>query len=90
MARYCAEIGVRDRETLEKQGYMHVYLTLKENHPKIMNRMALYALYGALYDINCLHIPAEIKEKLEEELQQALAKKPQNKALSPTILKNLP
>ena len=37
-------------------------------HPERMNRMALYALYGALTEQDCMRLPDETKEWLEQEL----------------------
>lgn len=96
MARYCAGVGVYTDEDLARRGYLNTYLALKENHPKIMNRMALYALYGALHDVNCLKLPTAIKETLEKELQQALstrakgAQNGQNIPLSSELYRQLP
>ncbi|MBA4275036.1 MAG: competence protein TfoX [Alphaproteobacteria bacterium] len=69
--RYCAEIGIPDAETLQSIGYMETYLRLRALQPRIMNRMALYALYGAMHDVDCMKLPADIKQHLNDELDAA-------------------
>ncbi len=79
---YMANVGIHSAEELREIGYMAAYVKLRAHKPKIMNRMALYAIYGALTDQDCMRLPREIKDALEVELQAALAKqkaKPQEK-----------
>ena len=78
MAKYLAKIGVHSAEDLRKMGYMQAYLKLKPLNPRFMNRMALYAVYGALSNQNCMKLPRALKDVLETELQEALAKAPKS------------
>ena len=71
---YMANVGIHSAEELQKIGYMAAYIKLRAHKPKIMNRMALYAIYGALTNQDCMRLPREIKDALEVELQAALAK----------------
>lgn len=68
MTAYLAEIGITQEAEIRERGVVETYLELKTRWPRIMNRMALYALYGALTDQNCLWLPQETKDWLEEEL----------------------
>jgi hypothetical protein len=70
LAQYLAEIGVETESQLREKGVVPVYRALGVNHPHLVNRMALYALYGALSDQNCMHLPEETKHWLEEELDK--------------------
>lgn len=72
MAAYLAEIGITQESEMRAMGVMAVYLQLRQRHPHLMNRMALYALYGALTDQNCLYLPDESKEWLEIQLRQIM------------------
>lgn len=70
MAHYLAELDIHTEADLRASHPVEIYLQLWARRPKIMNRMALYALYGALTDQNCLNLPQETKDWLEEELQK--------------------
>ena len=50
MEKYLAEVGIEDEQTLRKVGPVDAYYRVKLLHPRIINRMALYAIYGALND----------------------------------------
>jgi DNA transformation protein len=76
MEKYCAEAGVTSAAQLKKLGYLEVYLRLKARYPRHMNRMALYALYGALTNQDCMALPQAIKDRLERELQAGLKRQP--------------
>ena len=64
MTRYLAEVGVETENDLSSRGFEIVWREMRLRHPHIMNRMALYALYGALTDQNCMHLPDETKQWL--------------------------
>lgn len=72
MAQYLFELGITTEDQLRDKGVVETFKALKQRHPSVMNRMALYALYGALTDQNCLYLPEESKEWLEEQLQSAV------------------
>ena len=88
MDKYCAEAGITSAAQLRKLGYLEVYLRLKAFYPRHMNRMALYALYGALADQDCMTLPQAIKDRLEQELQVGLKQRPKGVVVPP--LKELP
>lgn len=69
MVQYLAEIGIHDEKNFRAIHPVECYLKLRLIHPKIMNRMALYAIYGALTDQDCMRLPAETKKWLEDELR---------------------
>jgi hypothetical protein len=68
MTAYLAEIGIVTEKDLKERGVVAAWLELRLRYPKIMNRMALYALYGALTDQNCLYLPLETKQWLEKQI----------------------
>lgn len=69
--QYLAEIGVTDEAGLRALGPVEAFLRMSQLSPHLRNRMALYAIYGALSDQNCIYLPQETKDWLEEELQKA-------------------
>jgi hypothetical protein len=71
MVRHLHEVGIESAEELEKVGYLDAYLRIRFLNPRVMNRMALYALYGALTNQNCMMLPKAIKDKLNRELERA-------------------
>ena len=73
MAYYLAEIGIESEQELRKVGYLDAYLSLRALQPRIMNRMALYALYGALSNQDCMKLTTGEKQSLERELQARLS-----------------
>lgn len=72
LQEYMAKAGIHSAEELREIGYLQGYLRVRAVQPKIMNRMAYYAIYGALTNQDCMTLPRFIKEALEEELQAAL------------------
>jgi hypothetical protein len=69
MAESLVAIGVEDEASLRALGPVETYLRLRLAFPHLANRMALYALYGALTDQNCMRLPQETKEWLEAQIQ---------------------
>jgi hypothetical protein len=69
MVQYLGEIGITNEQDLRTIHPVECYLKLKMLHPKVMNRMALYAIYGALTNQDCMRLPQETKDWLEQELQ---------------------
>lgn len=72
MEQHLREVGIGDAATLRAVGYMEAYLRLRFVNPRVMNRMALYALYGALHDEDCMKLSNTVKQALEAKLQAAL------------------
>lgn len=70
MEYYLGEVGIKTEKDLRRIGPVNAYLMIKPLAPRVLNRMALYAIYGALTDQNCIHLPEETKEWLEEELRK--------------------
>lgn len=68
VVQYLCEIGIETEEQLRAVGPVDAFMMLGRQHPHLQNRMALYALYGALTDQSCLRLPPETKDWLEEEL----------------------
>lgn len=68
MVRHLHEVGIESAEKLKEIGYLEAYLRIRFLNPRVMNRMALYALYGALTNQNCMMLPKTIKDKLNREL----------------------
>jgi DNA transformation protein and related proteins len=66
MEGWLRQAGIHTRRQLEKEGAVGAYLKIRTLHPNAGNLMALYALYGALNNINCLKLAPEIKEMLRE------------------------
>lgn len=64
------ELGIHTEEDLRKRDILEVYLEIKAQHPEKATLMMLWALQGALLDINCLYLPAEIKDQLRQELAE--------------------
>lgn len=71
MVEYLGQIGVNTPEQLREVGPIEAFLRVSLLSPHLRNRMALYAIYGALTDQDCLQLPPETKDWLEEELQKA-------------------
>ncbi len=70
MVRHLEEVGIPDAATLRKIGPIPAYLRIKALNPRVMNRMALYAIYGALTDQDCMRLPEETKTWLNDELEK--------------------
>ena len=68
MARHLDEVGIDTEEKLREVGPVEAYARVRSINPKTMNRMALYAIYGALTDQDCMCLPQETKDWLEGEL----------------------
>lgn len=65
-AEWLAEIGIHDENDLRSIGAA-AYRALVNRGTVRPNRMLLYALGGALLDMNCGKLTRDIKRELEEE-----------------------
>lgn len=65
MEGWLTQVGIHTVRQLEEEGAVGAYLKIRTLHPNAANLMALYALYGALHNINCLKLAPEIKEMLK-------------------------
>lgn len=66
-AEWLAEIGIHDENDLRAVGAATAYRELVNRGIVRPHRMLLYALGGALLDLDCTQLPREIKRELEEE-----------------------
>lgn len=71
-----AAIGITDDEQLRRIGAAPAYRRLIEAGITRPHRMLLYALGGAIADLNCLRLPADLKCELEEEAGIPRRRKP--------------
>lgn len=70
MQAYLSEVGIDDEHTLREIGPVSAFIRIRGLSKHLKNRMALYALYGALSDQNCMRLPEETKAWLEKELKR--------------------
>lgn len=66
-AEWLAGIGIHDENDLRSVGAAAAYRELVIRGIVRPHRMLLYALSGALLDLDCTKLPREIKRELEEE-----------------------
>lgn len=64
------EVGIVDAKALREVGYLEAFLRMRLVSPHWNHKMLLYALYGALNETNCMHLPDEVKLWLTEELDE--------------------
>lgn len=64
-----SNVGINSAEELRDVGYIATYVSIKTMFPRHVNRMWLYAMYGALTNQNCLKLTAEQKAMLNRELE---------------------
>lgn len=69
MAGWLREAGVTTPQQLTKIGAVEAYLRIKPLNPRVINRMALYALYGAIHNENCLWLSSDVKQMLNRMLE---------------------
>ena len=65
MARKLAAVGVDSPEALAEVGAKHVFFKLKEVYPQVC-LVHLYALEGAIRDIEFNSLPEDTKQDLKE------------------------
>lgn len=66
-ARDLAEVGIETTEQLREVGAVAAYARLRSLKPKHYTLVGLYALAGALEDVNWMELPEETKVKLRAE-----------------------
>lgn len=66
-AEWLAVIGIHDENDLRAVGAAAAYRELVNRGVVRPHRMLLYALGGALLEMDCGKLPREIKRELEEE-----------------------
>lgn len=71
MAGWLRAAGIATPEQVQELGAIECYLRIRPLEPRVINRMALYALYGAIHDENCLWLSPDVKEMLNAMLDDA-------------------
>lgn len=66
-AEWLAVIGIHDEESLRRMGAAGAYRELIAQEVTKPHRMLLWALAGALDDVDCLQLSPEKKRELEIE-----------------------
>lgn len=74
MAGWLREAGIKSPAQLKKLGAVECYLRIRMLHRNAANKMALYALYGAIHNENCLWLASDVKEMLTQMLEDAETK----------------
>lgn len=66
---WLVDIGVQTHRDLVEMGIVPAYCLLKaQGYPVSLN--LLYALYGAIHDVPWNLVPADVKERLQAEVEQ--------------------
>lgn len=71
MDRYLRAAGIATPAELISIGAIDAYLKIRPLNPRTLNRMALYALYGAIHHQHCLWLAPEVKTMLNTMLKEA-------------------
>ncbi len=64
--KWLNEIGVYTKRDMEEKGILEIYNILRSMHPEC-NLNFLYAMQGALLDIQWNQLPKEMKESLKRK-----------------------
>lgn len=77
MERRLAEIAVHDSDDLARLGAVEAWRRLSFAEPRMLTRIGLYALAGALIERDWRDLPAGLKADLDREAEAIrLARKP--------------
>lgn len=68
MAGWLQQAGIHHAKQLEELGAVEAYIRIQPHMP-YTNLMAMYALYGAIHDVDCLKLEPEVKEILRGMLK---------------------
>jgi hypothetical protein len=71
-----AAVGITDEEQLRRVGAAAAYQQLIAAGISRPHRMLLYALGGAVADLDCLRLPGDLKRELEDEAGIPRRRKP--------------
>lgn len=71
MEGWLKEAGITTPQQLQEIGAVEAYLRIRGLHKNAANKMALYALWGAINNENCLWLDPQVKEMLNQILQDA-------------------
>lgn len=72
LASWLRQAGIETPEMLQEIGAVEAFLRIRPVNNNASNRMALYAIHGAIHGMNCMKLSPEEKEMLEEMLQQEI------------------
>lgn len=67
--RWLVETGIPDVATLERLGPLEAYRRLKAARPSQVSLLALWALTGALLELDWRELPADMKQQLRDRLE---------------------
>lgn len=70
MFRWLGQAGITTPGQLRQLGAVDAYLRICAAQGRRVNKMVLYALYGAINDENCLFISSDIKAILNDMLAE--------------------
>lgn len=73
MAGWLHQAGIHTPDALRKMGAIEAYIRIRPLNPRVINRMALYALWGAIHNENCLWLSPDVKEMLNSMLQKHMS-----------------
>jgi DNA transformation protein len=71
MAGWLRAAGIKTPEQIVALGAVECYRRIRVQDKNAANKMALYALYGAIHNINCLRLDSDIKQILNDMLENA-------------------
>lgn len=74
MLGWLNQAGITTPTQLRQIGAVEAYLAIRPLEPRVINRMALYALYGAINGENCIFLSSDIKGILNALLAEAQQK----------------
>lgn len=69
MEAWLIAAGITSAKQLQEMGAVEAYLRIRGLHKNAANKMALYALYGAIHNENCLRLAPEAKAMLNAMLE---------------------
>lgn len=72
MERMLITVGIKDATDLEQIGAVEAYARLREAGYSHINRVGLWALTGALFDIHWNALPSELRQRVEREAEDRL------------------
>lgn len=73
--RELESVGIATLQQLQKLGYLKVWEKLVDRYPQRFCATMGYALAGAEIGLHWLHLPKELKEKIQQESQELKSKR---------------
>lgn len=68
-----AQIGIRTIEDFQSKSIYEIFFKMKTLDKKWNNKMLLYALFGAVNNINCLYIDEQTKKHICSNYDEYIA-----------------